>query len=215
MKNARQALWGIIIALAAVLLIMGGVTLSLAEGNALQTTSTLSPSLSPTWHVITLQVFSPVALSPTPPAMVTATPGLPSFLPTETPPTPSLSPTGAIAPATPTRTPSAISTSISTATTLKTPTPAAPTLSRTPTACVAPADWVIYTVKRGDTLYKLSQIYDISVAKLQSANCMGNSVILQVGQKLFVPPGATSVPALPTQTAPPNTPTAPVITSIP
>jgi LysM repeat protein len=73
--------------------------------------------------------------------------------------------------------------------------PPIPTATKEP--CGAPAGWVLYTVQPGDTLYRISRIYGITVSELQKANCMGTSTVIVVGKRLFVPPWA---PADPTPT---------------
>ncbi len=94
------------------------------------------------------------------------------------------------------------------------------------TFCGAPAGWVLYTVKQGDTLSSLSRVLGVSIAQLQSANCMGSSTQLYTGSSMYVPfyppvvktaiptNTATSVP--PTKTPVPATKTtAPTDTAIP
>jgi LysM repeat protein len=74
--------------------------------------------------------------------------------------------------------------------------------------CGPPAGWVYYTVRQGDTLYRLSRILGVTVGQLQDANCMANQTIIRVGQQIFVPflpAPPTLIP--PTRTNPP--PTAP------
>lgn len=93
--------------------------------------------------------------------------------------------------------------------------PPAPTL--TPIPCGAPYGWTLYTVKTGDTLYKISRAYRVSVAKLQNANCLGYSTNIKAGQKLYVPNVPTSTPVI-TQTftfTPTPTSTATLSTPIP
>lgn len=83
-KNLWQALRGIMIALASIGLLFGGLSLSLAEGRLTAVpapTLTLPPTSSPTW-----QPFTPPADSPTPPPP-TWTPSLPPP-PTTCPPPP-------------------------------------------------------------------------------------------------------------------------------
>ncbi len=63
----------------------------------------------------------------------------------------------------------------------------------TPPICGAPAGWVIYIVRQGDTLSALSQAYQVSLGRLQSANCLAISAIY-AGQRLFVPNIATATP---------------------
>ena len=70
--------------------------------------------------------------------------------------------------------------------------PSAPTL--TPIPCGPPSGWVFYTVKAGDNLYRISLAYRVSVAQLQNANCLGYSTQIKVGQKLYVPNVPTSTP---------------------
>jgi LysM repeat protein len=66
-----------------------------------------------------------------------------------------------------------------------------PQVSSSPTAtsiqCGPPAGWVFYTVKPGDTLFKIGTVRGVSVADLQQANCMGSSTYIRYGQNLFVP----------------------------
>ena len=94
-----------------------------------------------------------------------------------------------------------------TATQLPSQTPtASPGPSSTPsptTSCVPQTSWNIYVVQAGDTLYSISQNYEISVLTLQWANCLGSAYI-QVGQQLRVPNVATRTPTAadtPTTTA--------------
>lgn len=68
--------------------------------------------------------------------------------------------------------------------------------------CGPPSGWVIYVVRKGDTLYSISQRTGASVSSLQLANCMGSSTTVRAGQNLYVPhlpkpvqPTATKKPA--------------------
>jgi LysM repeat protein len=70
--------------------------------------------------------------------------------------------------------------------------PILPTITRVP--CGAPIGWVIYIVKPGDSLYRISLLYRVSVGQLQSANCMVTTLIT-AGQRLYVPNVATSTPS--------------------
>lgn len=103
-----------------------------------------------------------------------------------------------------------------------------PTQTTTPrptaTTCPGPpSGWVIYIVQPGDTLYALSLIYDVTVAQLQAANCMGTSDVIRVGSKLWVPYIPTKTPtSSPTYTPsptginpPPAITDAPTLTSTP
>lgn len=78
--------------------------------------------------------------------------------------------------------------------------------------CGPPAGWVkTHIVQAGDNLYRIALSYNITYQQLQSANCMGSSTLIYAGQKLWVPnrptltpvPGVTIIPNFPT-----NTPTA-------
>jgi len=64
-------------------------------------------------------------------------------------------------------------------------------------SCGPPADWVFYTVKSGDTLYSLSMSLGVTIRQLQSANCMGNKILIVTGDRLSVPyiPVSTTTPS--------------------
>jgi LysM repeat protein len=94
------------------------------------------------------------------------------------------------------------------------------------TPCRPPHNWTRYTVQRGDTLYRISQLFRTTVYQLRAANCMGSSSFIQAGQILWVPnvPMSTSVPLptavptvppLPTDLPPTDTPTQPPPTEPP
>lgn len=80
-----------------------------------------------------------------------------------------------------------------------------PTL--TPIPCGPPAGWVRYVVKQGDTLFKISLMYGVSVAQLQAANCLGNSTLIYAGTVIFVPnvPPRITPTRTPTSTEKPPT----------
>ncbi len=81
--------------------------------------------------------------------------------------------------------------------------------SRVVVRCKPPARWLVYTVRPGDTLSKLSWVLAISVAQLRKANCMGSVIHLKVGQKMYVP----YLPPRPTSTRKPKA--SPTLTSKP
>ncbi len=87
----------------------------------------------------------------------------------------------------PTATPTAIPTATPTATLFY--------LTLTPVPCGAPAGWITYIIKSGDTLSHLAWAYNTTVYELQVANCMGNSTFLIAGQPLKVPNVATRTPS--------------------
>lgn len=91
--------------------------------------------------------------------------------------------------------------------------PPVPTVTVIP--CGPPSSWVrAHTVKAGENLYRISLLYRTTVAQLQIANCMGSSTIIHVGQLLWVPNVPTSTPGITatsartsTNTLIPSTPT--------
>jgi len=105
--------------------------------------------------------------------------------------------------------------SIVTATLPASPAPAAspvtelylPELALAPTSlpseqCGPPDGWFSYLVQPGDNLFRLSQELSVTITDLQLANCLGNSVLIRAGEKLFVPfvpahPETTITPLLP------------------
>ncbi len=70
--------------------------------------------------------------------------------------------------------------------------PPLPTATLIP--CGAPAGWITYIVRSGDTLFSISQMFRVTVAELQRANCLGSSTFIQAGQRLKVPNVPTSTP---------------------
>jgi LysM repeat protein len=72
--------------------------------------------------------------------------------------------------------------------------------------CGAPLNWGYYTVIAGDTLYRLSLLYRVTVTALMQANCLNTSVI-RPGQILRVPNVPTSTAPAFTNTPVPPTPT--------
>ena len=230
MKNLLQVFLGIIVALASIGLLLGGFSLSLAEGNTttatytatLTATLTHTPTSSPTWQPTSLSASTTSALdSVTPSSTWTATVTL----------TPPPSPANCPPPAgwlvyfvQPGETLDAIaaryrisSAELQGANCLLTPAliPGVvlyvpPMRTQTPLPCGAPYGWIPYYVQPGDTLYRLSLAYGITVADLQRANCLGASTLLHTGQLIFVPPWLPrpATPTSPVLIFPTNTPPA-------
>lgn len=70
-----------------------------------------------------------------------------------------------------------------------------PIATKTPVPCGPPFGWVRYTVQPGNTMYSLSQAYGVSISQLQFANCMAaNQYNLSVGQSIWVPNVPTRTP---------------------
>ncbi|MBI5933385.1 MAG: LysM peptidoglycan-binding domain-containing protein [Chloroflexi bacterium] len=61
---------------------------------------------------------------------------------------------------------------------------------------VVPFGWIQYTVQPGDNLYQISLRYGVTVAQLDTANCLRGSTNIFAGQRLWVP----NVPIIPTAT---------------
>lgn len=111
--------------------------------------------------------------------------------------------------ATPTLTP-VLLTPTTTPTPTVTPTPGTGT-----TPCGPPPGWVVYVVRSGDTIYRLSVVLGINQNTLMEANCLTNPY-LYVGQRLYVPfipaapptrtPTPTDIPVLPSDTPVTTTP---------
>ena len=86
------------------------------------------------------------------------------------------------------------------------------TLNITSEPCTPPEDWVIYTVRAGDTLAGIAISYGITVAEIVTANCLDDTAVIFIGQRLYVPfikpsqPIQKTSPPLPVATLPPISP---------
>ena len=217
MQTLRQLGGGVIVAIFSVILVIGGIFLSLAE--------TLPPASTPT------------QIPPTfPESFPTPTPTTIGFPATDTPTTTALSTTTstttatALAAAPTTCTPPSGWIRITTGsgdtvyelaqrykttaenlnaanclTAAELPAglalyvPPVPTVTVIP--CGPPAGWVRnYVVQRGDTLFSIALSYNITYPQLQRGNCMGSSTTIYAGQRLWVP----NVPRIPTRTPVPG-----------
>jgi len=92
--------------------------------------------------------------------------------------------------------------------------PPVPTVTVIP--CGPPPGWVkTHVVQAGDNLYRIALSYGITYPQLQRGNCMGSSTTIYTGQRLWVPniptltpvPGVTVIPTFPTNTSLPPTAT--------
>ncbi len=86
--------------------------------------------------------------------------------------------------------------------------PAPPTAFQT--ICTPRTDWAYtYIIQSGDTLFKIANRFGLSIAELQSGNCIENADLIQAGQALRVPvPLVTSTPTLTPTLTPTETPAA-------
>ena len=242
MKNFQQALRGIIIALASFGLILGGFSLSLTEGNItsapapehtlVTTYPATSQSVTPLANSPTVPRISTPTPSPTPTSNLTSTltatlPLLPTnctppagWLPYVVQPGETLAEIAALNHVSITELQQANCQQMTTglipgAVIYVPPVPSQTVVSvpsHTPVACGRPRNWIVYIVRPGDTLYRLSLAYGVSVGELQRANCMGSSILLQVGKPIYVPPWSpiTPLPTIPViipTVIPTNTPT--------
>lgn len=65
--------------------------------------------------------------------------------------------------------------------------------------CGPPQDWELYTVRRGDNVFRLSLRYGTTISAILNANCLTTTNI-QAGQRLYLPPHAV-IPPTPSATA--------------
>ncbi len=193
MKSMRPIGSGLLYALVSVVLVVGGLSLALAEGRLAPAPPTAKPSP-------TLPVPSSTAVEVTPTRIVPATvvPSVvPSTAPSDTPRAIVITATRPLLSSTASPRPFATSTRSYYATAVH---------------CGPYAGWLKnYTVKQGDTLFHISTLYQTTVQALQTANCLPNYLIVP-GQVLWVPnvptitPGVTIVVTLTTATATPTLP---------
>jgi LysM repeat protein len=69
-----------------------------------------------------------------------------------------------------------------------------PAAASTIVPCQPPYNWLLYTVRPGDNLFRIGLAYGITVPQLQAANCMGYSTTIYAGKQIHVPPWATITP---------------------
>lgn len=197
MQALRQLGGGLLLGLLSVLIVVGGMSLALAEGYVPQ------PPPTPTETQPASRSAPPEAVSSTPSPIPTETVTASPIPPTNCPPPPGW----ILAPILPgdtldslafryRTTPAALMAGNCLVSPYILPgygiyVPAPPT--NTVAACGAPFGWVRYTVQPGDNLYRISLLYRITVTELKQANCLTSDVI-SVGQLLWVPNTVTSTP---------------------
>ena len=220
MKPLRQLSFGIIIGLISAILVIGGIFLSLAETfPSLATSTQIPPTLQLNFPTITPSLASAQSETPTPTSTATPTTVLLSSSPTICAPPPAgwiqISITAGdtvYSIAQRYRTTTEILSAANCLSSLELPAgyvllvpPVPATVTVIP--CGPPFGWVrAYIVQPGDNLFRISISYGTTVPQLQRANCMGSSITIFPGQRLWVPnvptrtPGVTIVPNLPTET---------------
>ncbi len=228
MQSLRQLGGGVIIAIISVLLVIGGISLALAETLPAQATPTLiPPTISLDFPTATITAL------PLPAESVTTTATLPGgvtdtafatstlyvqvacnnpagWIPIVTAPSDTIYSLAQRYKTTPENLATAnclASFSVPPGSVIYVP----PVPTVTVIACGPPAGYVKrYVVQRGDTLYSVATLYHITYPTLQRANCMGSSTTIYAGQLLWVPniivatrtpvPGVTSIPNFPSAT---------------
>lgn len=209
MQAPRQAISGILLAMASIVIILGGFLTAFTEGGM-----AAPPIFTPTVMTI-IEVF-PSPGGPTPPLPAPpseTTPASPVLIPTETliPPVSCPPPAGWL--------PYAVyhgdtlaglaqrfqttsetlkqgnclySDSLMPGYILYVPPVSVPTA----THCGPPPGWVRYTVQPGDNLYRIGLSYGISAAELQRANCLPSPDRIVAGSQIYVPNIPTLTPVL-------------------
>jgi hypothetical protein len=200
MQIIRQIGVSFLLAFLSVALVIGGISLALAESYV--------PEIPPT--PTNTQAPLPVFDTPTPQPIILATDTLSVPTATFPPPTSCPPPAGWIAitiqpgddlvtlalryQSTPENLLIAnclFSTDLPTGSILYVP----PFPTQTSVPCGPPSGWVRYTVRPGNTIYSLSQAFGVSSTQLRFANCLSsNQYILPIGQSIWVPNYATRTP---------------------
>jgi LysM repeat protein len=191
MKGARPVLTGLALALVSAALVLGGLSLSLAEGNMLPPTATPSPSKTPTWAPFTappVSTSTPLLPSETPtlPPPPTTCPRPLNWIPYQVQPGDTLEGLAQRYRSDPNllaQNNCLLTSSLPIGSVLYVPPVPVPTA----TPCRPPRGWVLYTVQRGEWLYRIAERYGINYQELMAANCM-NSTTIYAGQQLYVPP---------------------------
>ncbi len=107
--------------------------------------------------------------------------------------------------------PAATATATTPATATAVATTAQPTTTKSVTATPTTVAGTQYTVRAGDTLFRIAQRFSLTTAQLAAANGITNPNLIYAGQTLTIPTSGTS--ATPTATATPRTPTTTPTTS--
>jgi LysM repeat protein len=223
MQSLRQLSIGIVIALVSVVLVIGGIFLSLAETfSPLATPTPIPPTLQLTFPTITPSLAGVQSETTTATASLTQAASQTASV--------TLAPLATCAPAPANwiritltigdtiysvaqryRTTTEDLSAANCLTSLDLPVgyvllvpPVQATVTAVP--CGPFAGWVrAYVVQPGDNLFRIGLSYGVTVTQLQRANCMGSSTTIFAGQRLWVPNVPTRTPGV---TVIPNSPTA-------
>ena len=235
MESLRQIGAGFLLSLLSISVVLGGFVVSQAEGGLANTQPevTPAPTQAPVTVLPTLPILTNTPLPSLPPFLtVTAEPTL-TLAPTQTPPPPPVScppPNGWTAiQVMPGMSLVGLAQTYQTSLELLKQNnclfsdqlevgsflyvPFRPTATFIP--CGPPPGWVSYRVLPGDTLFNISFRYQVTVAQLQMANCLGGSTFIKAGTLIKVPNVAPLAPtatpfyptALPSSTPVPSTAT--------
>ncbi|MGB7876430.1 MAG: LysM peptidoglycan-binding domain-containing protein [Anaerolineales bacterium] len=200
MDVLRQISGSILLAIFSIALVIGGISLALAESYVpeIPPTPTITPALDPIFNtptsqplvLITTTLSIPSATVPPP----TTCPPPAGWIPITVGPGDDLATLALLHQSTPQQLSVAnclFSSNLPTGSIIYVP--SAPT--RTAIPCGPPAGWVRYIVRPGNTMTSLSQAFGLSISQLQFANCMAsNQYYLAVGQSIWVPNVATRTP---------------------
>jgi len=230
MQALRQLGAGVIVAIFSVILVIGGIFLSLAETLPTPATPTQIPPTfplsfpTPTATIITILPSETPTETILPSETASVLPSITSIAPTScTPPSGWIRVTVATGDtvyslAQRYKTSAENLSAANCLTAVEVPAgyilyvPPVPTVTVIP--CGPPVGWVKnYIVQPGDTLFRIALSYNITYPRLQRANCMGSSTIIYIGQRLWVPniPTRTPVPGI--TIVPTNTPLPTITTS--
>ena len=230
MQALRQLGAGVIVAIFSVILVIGGIFLSLAETLPTPATPTQIPPTfplsfpTPTATIVTILPSETPTETILPSETASVLPSITSIAPTScTPPSGWIRVTVATGDtvyslAQRYKTSAENLSAANCLTAVEVPAgyilyvPPVPTVTVIP--CGPPVGWVKnYIVQPGDTLFRIALSYNITYPRLQRANCMGSSTIIYIGQRLWVPniPTRTPVPGI--TIVPTNTPLPTITTS--
>ena len=159
MQAARQVGNGLLYAMISIILVVGGLSLALAEGN----NNSLSPTLTPSPTAVS-QTLTTLSLSST--SLASTSLASTSLAFTSLASTP-------LVQVVVTATPIIIQSSTQTISAL--------------VNCIPPSGWILITVQPGESFSSLAERYQISPEQLEQANCL-SAQGLPAGYNIYVPP---------------------------